>query len=46
VQLVGRKNESGGGSFGGNDTSGRSQEVQSATPAGIDAGGVADDLPF
>ena len=46
VQLVGRKNESGGGSFSGNDTPGRSQEVQSATPAGIDAGGVADDLPF
>ena len=47
VQLLGRKGDNNGGYGGGDAPAARQQQPQQhATPAGIDAGGVADDLPF
>lgn len=48
VQLLGRKGDNNGGGFNGGEAPAARQQQpqQNATPAGIDAGGVADDLPF
>ncbi len=46
VQLLGRKGDNPGG-FGGGETPARQpQTQQTATPAGMDTAGIADDLPF
>ena len=48
VQLLGRKGENTGGGFGGGEIPARQPQPQqqTAAPASIEAGGVADDLPF